>query len=93
MLPEVEVRLEDLRLERDGALVECLRLGDLVARVVDVGEIDQRRHEVRDRSPAPGGTPSSASSKLSGIAIVEDRGRDELRARRTMVLDDAAAGP
>ena len=57
MLPEVEVRLEHVGLEHDRALVERLRLGDLVARVVDVGEVDQRRHQVRIdlQRPAVGG--------------------------------------
>ena len=44
---EVEVRLEVGRIERDGALVKGLRLGQLVARIADVGEVDQRRDQIR----------------------------------------------
>ena len=44
---KVEVRLEHVGVERDRALVQCLGFRDLVARVVDVGEVDQRGHEVR----------------------------------------------
>ena len=53
---EVEVRLEAVRVEADRALVERLRLDQLVARVVDVGEVDDRRHQV-GIDPAPGGRP------------------------------------
>ena len=44
---EIEVRLEEIRFEADRALVERLRLGELVAAVMDVGEIDQRRDQIR----------------------------------------------
>ena len=43
---EVEVGLEAVRLQPDRALVERLRLDHLVARVVDVGEVDDSRHEI-----------------------------------------------
>ena len=91
MLPEVEVRLEHLGLERDGALVERLRLGDLVARVVDVGEIDQRRHEIRidlERAPVGRGSPL----EILRIPVVEDRGRGEVLVGR-QIPRRAAASP
>ena len=46
-VPEVEVRLEEVRLERNRPFVERLRLDHLVVGVVDVGEIDERRHQLR----------------------------------------------
>src|SRR5207249_3666882 len=46
-VPEVEVRLEEIGLERDRALVERLRLHELVAAVVNVREIDERGYEMR----------------------------------------------
>ena len=44
---EIEVRLEALGVEPDRALVERLGLDQLVARVVDVREVDDRGHQVR----------------------------------------------
>ena len=42
---EIEVRLEVGRIEQNRPLVERLRLGQLVARVADVGEVDDRRDQ------------------------------------------------
>ncbi len=39
--------LEEIRLEADGALVQRLRFGKLVAAVMDVGQIDQRGDQMR----------------------------------------------
>ena len=44
---EVEVRLEAVLVEADRALVERLRLDQLVLRVVNVGQVDDGRHELR----------------------------------------------
>ena len=41
------MRLEEVRFEADGALVQRLRFDELVAAVVDVREVDDRGHEVR----------------------------------------------
>jgi hypothetical protein len=43
---EIEVRLEAVRLERDGALVEGLGFNQLVASVMNIREIHERGHEV-----------------------------------------------
>ena len=43
---QVEVRLEEAVVEPDGALVERLRLGQVVAGVADIGQVDERRHQV-----------------------------------------------
>ena len=45
-ISEVEVGLEHVWIERDPALVERLRLRDLVARVVNVRQIDQSGNEI-----------------------------------------------
>ena len=44
---EVEVRLEEVRLEANRALVQRLRFRQLVMAVVNVREVDQRRDEIR----------------------------------------------
>src|SRR5262249_41375447 len=43
---QVEVAFEDIWFERDRSLVQRLRLGDLVSRIVDVREVDDRRHQI-----------------------------------------------
>ena len=45
---QVEVRLEEVVLERNGALVQGLRLDEFVVAVVNVREIDQRRDELAE---------------------------------------------
>ncbi len=104
MLPEVEVRLEEIRLEADRALVERLRLGELVAAVVDVGEVDERGDEIRielERLAVRRGR----LLQLRLVAIVERRRRAEIllgqrrvarastavRPRRRLPVGDAAA--
>ena len=47
MLPRLKCASKYVRIEQDRALVEGLRLGQLVARVADVGEVDERRHQIR----------------------------------------------
>ena len=50
------MRLEEIGIEADRALVERLRFGELVLAVVNVGEVDQRGHKVRidlERLPIP----------------------------------------
>src|SRR5690349_21042435 len=44
-VPEIEMGLEEVGLEADGSLVQRLRLGKLVATIVNVGEIDERRNQ------------------------------------------------
>ena len=44
---EVEMRLEEIRLQTDRAFVERLRLGECVEAVVNVREVDERRNEIR----------------------------------------------
>ena len=44
---EVEVGLEEAVVETERAFVERLRFRQLVARVADVGEVDDRGHQVR----------------------------------------------
>ena len=41
------MRLEEIRLEADRTLIERLRIRELVASVVDVGQVDQGGHEIR----------------------------------------------
>ena len=74
---EVEVPLEDVGIEADGALVERQRLDQLVVGVVDVGEVDERGHQrgvdlerpaVRQRRP----------SLVGRAAVVERRGEGEV---------------
>ena len=51
------MRLEEIGIEADGALVERLRFGELVLAVVNVREIDQRGHQIRidlERLSIPG---------------------------------------
>ena len=45
-VPEVEVRLEAVGVETDRPLVEGLGFDHLVARVVNVGQVDDRRHQI-----------------------------------------------
>ena len=47
MLPRLKCASKYERIERDGALVERLRLGQLVTRIADVREVDQRRDQIR----------------------------------------------
>jgi hypothetical protein len=68
---EVEVRLEEVVIETQGAFIERLRLGQFVARIADVGEVDDRGDQVRivvqrlavgaRRFLLPIGVPSSSS--------------------------------
>ena len=44
---EIEVRLEEVGLETDRALVERLGLDQLVVAVMDVRQVDERRDQVR----------------------------------------------
>ena len=44
---EVEVCFETLGVEADRSFVECLRLDELVARVADVGQVDNRGDQIR----------------------------------------------
>ena len=77
MLPEVEVRLEALRLEPDRALVERLGLDHLVARVVQVGEVDDPGDEIGiDHQRPPIGRRRLLHRPL--VAIVQARGLDEV---------------
>jgi hypothetical protein len=46
-VPEIEVRFEAVRIEADRALVERLRLDELVARVVDVRQVHDRGDQLR----------------------------------------------
>ena len=74
---EVEVGLEAVRIQADGTLVERLRLDHLVARVVDVREIDDRRHEIGiddERLPVRRGRPLH----IAVLAIVQARTFDEV---------------
>ena len=67
---QVEVRLEHIGLEGDCAFVERLRLGNLVARVVNVRQVDDRGNEVRvnfERTPV---CPGSIV-ELAGVPAVE----------------------
>ena len=67
---EVEVGLEALGVDPNRLLVERLGLDQLVALVVDVRQVDERRHELRveqhgppvGRAPPPPGRASSPSS-------------------------------
>ena len=71
------MRLEEIGLEADRALVQRLRLGELVAAVVDVREVDQRRHEIRielERLPIGG----RRLLELRLVAIVERRAGAEV---------------
>ena len=77
MLPEIEVRLEEIGLEADGALVERLRFDELVPAVVDVRQVDQRRDEIRiefERLPVRGG----GLLELGLVAVVERRAGAEV---------------
>ena len=75
-VPQVEVRLEALRLEADRPLVERLGLDHLVARVVEVGEVDDRRDEVRiDHQGSP--VRRRGSLHRPFVPVVETRGFDE----------------
>ena len=70
------MRLEDVGLEHDRTLVEGLRFGNLVPRVVDVGQVDERRHEVGidlQRAAIRG----KRLVEMSRVAIVDRRGGDE----------------
>ncbi len=44
---EVEVRVEDVGIQPNRTFVQRLRLGNLVTCVVNVGEVDERRHHIR----------------------------------------------
>lgn len=73
--------LEHVGLERDRALVQRLRLGNLISRVMDIGEVDQGRHEVRinlQRTSICG----CGLLHVGRIAIVEDGCREEKLLRR-----------
>ncbi len=77
------MRLEEAVVETDSPLVERLRLGQFVAGVADVGQVDERRHQV---GLVVQGAPVGASrlGLTLGRAVVEDRAVEErlLRARR-----------
>ena len=101
-VPEVEVRLETLRIEEDRPFVERLGLDQLVARIVDVGKVHDRRNEIRidDQRLAVGGC---RLLHLAAVAIVQPRslrevlgGQRPLRIRSSVSASDAshdAPGP
>ena len=74
---EVEVRLEEAVVEPDRPLVERLRLGQLVPRVAEVGQVDDRRHQVGlvvQRAPVGRG----GFLLTLGRAVVEQRPVEEV---------------
>ncbi len=85
---EIEVGLEAVRIEADRPLVKSLRFDHLVARVVDVGEIDDRRHEIGiddERLPIRCSRPLHVSL----LAIVQAGAFDEvLRGERGLRIGE-----
>ena len=75
---EIEVRLEIRRIEQDRSLVQGLRLGQFVAGIADVREIDQGGDQIGIllEGPAVGlpassmrsGVPSSSSEPIKNTA-------------------------
>ena len=76
-VPQIEMRLEHTRFERDRALVERLGFGQLVSRVMDVGKIDERGHEIwiHFQRSAIG---VERIIEMIGVAVVQRRCQREL---------------
>ena len=84
-VPEIEMRLEHTRFKRDRALVERLGFGHLISRVMDVGEIDERGHEIRiDFQRSPIGVERII--EMIGVAIVQRRCQREFLLCRSCIV-------
>ena len=84
-IPQIEMRLEHTRLERDRALVERLGFGQLVSRVVDVGEIDERGYEIRINFQRAA-IRVERIIEMIGVAVVQRRCQREFLLCRSRIV-------